>query len=118
MIGILAGLDYLHSVCRVAHNDLRLDNILVSSKTKASSRTSYRAHLTNTMEYKIDSAGRHIFRRHNDFGLLDSFDDALSIAPVIADFGTAIRLNPGERGVYSTQSRPLSSTGSDPRLWV
>ncbi|ODM24055.1 hypothetical protein SI65_01645 [Aspergillus cristatus] len=44
------------------------------------------------MECKIDSTGRPAYRRHNDFGLLNSFEDVKSMAPKIVDFGSAMRL--------------------------
>lgn len=119
---ILGGLDYLHSVCGVAHNgefslfvsgsgfglldagfvDIKLDNILVLFENESIIQEFVDAHLTETMEYKIDSAGRHIFSRHNDFGFLSSFNEITNILPTITDFGTAMRLNPGERGVFPT----------------
>ncbi|KAL4986570.1 protein kinase [Aspergillus falconensis] len=88
---LLAGLDYLHSECKVVHSDLKLGNILMSFENESI--------LTNfikrqqQMQYKIDGkSGRTIYRCHNDFGALDA-RDIKNMIPRIADFGLATRLD-------------------------
>ena len=55
--------------------------------------------LEQAAEYKIDNAGRHVFRRNNDFGRLR--ESWKGMVPYLTDFGSAMQLH-GEtgRGLY------------------
>jgi len=59
--------------------------------------------LEKAAEYKIDSMGRHVFRRNNDFGVLR--DSWKGMVPYIVDFGSSLRLH-GEtgRGIFPIQA--------------
>lgn len=109
---LLAGLDYLHSECKVVHtgeclsyapvpipeykvltclSDLKLGNILMGFENENI--------LTNfigrqqPMQCKVDgTSGRTIYRCHNDFGALDG-REIKNMVPKIADFGLAARLD-------------------------
>lgn len=57
--------------------------------------------LDQPMEHKIDSSGRPIYRRRNDFGPLTSLRN---IIPQIADFGLSMRLEcEDDWGIYPIQ---------------
>lgn len=51
--------------------------------------------LEKPAEYKVDSMGRHVFRRNNEFGVLR--DSWRGMVPCIVDFGSSLRLH-GETG--------------------
>ncbi|OJD18837.1 CMGC/SRPK protein kinase [Emergomyces pasteurianus Ep9510] len=101
---LLEGLDYLHTECKVVHTDLKLDNIMVTFEDSAMLGDIMNSHLEqSSMEYKIDSTGRHVYRCHNDFGPLRG----LRSIPKIVDFGLATRLNgQNDCGVYPIQPDP------------
>ncbi|KAK2800039.1 hypothetical protein FQN50_008278 [Emmonsiellopsis sp. PD_5] len=100
LLMLLAGLDYLHSECRVVHTDLKLENILVTFENQNVIEDFIKTQAGLPMEYKTDPTGRTIYRCHNDFGPLK----ALNNLPKIADFGLAARLdNEGDLGVYPIQ---------------
>ncbi|KAM5429530.1 hypothetical protein McanMca71_003141 [Microsporum canis] len=103
---LLTGLDYLHSDCKVAHTgkclniysiqeysahpyaDLKLENILVGFEDKAVVKDFVIAQSSQHMEHKTDSAGRTVYRCHNNFGPLKK----LMNLPKIVDFGLARQL--------------------------
>ncbi|KAL5361430.1 protein kinase [Aspergillus floccosus] len=88
---LLAGLDYLHSECKVVHSDLKLSNILMSFENESILANFIKRQ--QRMQYKIDgNGGRTIYRCHNDFGPLDG-RDIKNLVPKIADFGLAARLD-------------------------
>ncbi|KKZ65630.1 hypothetical protein EMCG_08537 [[Emmonsia] crescens] len=95
---LLAGLDYLHTECKVVHTDLKLDNIMVTFEDPAVVGDFMNSQLDNQpMQYKIDSTGRPVYRCHNDFGPLRK----LGNIPKIVDFGSSIRLDAQDDwGVY------------------
>lgn len=59
--------------------------------------------LIEPVEYKVDAAGQHVFRRRNDFG--DLRPTWPSMVPRIIDFGSALQLR-GEtgRGLFPIQA--------------
>ncbi|KAB8278281.1 CMGC protein kinase [Aspergillus minisclerotigenes] len=78
---LLAGLDYLHTGCRIVHTDLKLENIMVTFEDPA-------------------VLGRPVYRCHNEFGPLR----ALKNLPEIVDFGLSTKLDCEEDwGVYPIQ---------------
>ncbi|PYH76633.1 CMGC protein kinase [Aspergillus uvarum CBS 121591] len=96
---LLLGLDYLHSVCRLVHTDLKLDNIMMSFEDPVVLDGFTTLQFQVPMEYKIDSAGRHVYLCHNEFGPLRK---ARNI-PKIVDFGSAIKLNPDAKCIWPIQ---------------
>lgn len=101
------------SLIEIGFLDIYLNNILVNFENEGVIERFVDAHLTDTMEYKIDSAGRPVYSRHNDFGLLNSFEDVKGMAPKIVDFGSAMRLEKGQRAVFPKQPdhyRPPEAT--------
>lgn len=52
-------------------------------------------HLMQPAEYKVDAAGRHVFRRSSDFGHLR--ESWTQMVPTIVDFGSSLQLH-GETG--------------------
>lgn len=53
------------------------------------------------MQYKIDSTGRTVYRRKNDFGRLKN----LETMPQIVDFGNATKLDTEDKsGIYPIQA--------------
>ncbi|KAL4894936.1 kinase-like domain-containing protein [Aspergillus ambiguus] len=88
---LLAGLDYLHSECKVVHSDLKLGNILMSFENENILINLIKRQ--QQMQYNIDGkSGRTIYRCHNDFGALNG-RDMKYVIPKIADFGLATRLD-------------------------
>ncbi|KAL4783326.1 kinase-like domain-containing protein [Aspergillus varians] len=58
---LLTGLDYLHTVCKPTHTDLKLENIMVSIEEPAVLGDFMDSQLENTMSYKVDSTGRRVY---------------------------------------------------------
>jgi serine/threonine protein kinase len=106
LLMLLAGLDYLHSECRVVHTgrspcsilsllwtpdtelifaDLKLENILVTFENQTVISDFIKAQTDLPMQHKVDSTGRTVYRCHNDFGPLME----LKNLPRIVDFGLA-----------------------------
>jgi serine/threonine protein kinase len=115
---LLAGLDYLHTGCRVVHTGLypgktgppkpsqKSANIAtIRSQTREYHGYDRGGDFMNSqfdqlMHYKIDSTGR-VYRCHNDFGPLRKIK---SILPKIVDFGLATRLpDADDCGIYPIQ---------------
>ncbi|KZF26771.1 protein kinase [Xylona heveae TC161] len=97
---LLAGLDYLHSECRVIHTDLRLENILVGFENQAVIEDFVKAQIDDPMEYKINASGQTVYRRHNYFGPLRKLENL----PKIIDFGSSCRIdNPKSVGMLPIQ---------------
>ena len=118
---LLAGLDYLHTGCRVVHTgvcyshrigslgnvgltclvDLKLENIMVTFEDPAVLGDFMNSQLDQPMRYKIDSTGRRVYRCHNEFGALRTMRNIL---PKIVDFGLSTRLDgQDEWGIYPIQ---------------
>lgn len=98
---LLAGLDYLHTGCRVVHTDLKLENIMVTFEDPAVIGDFMNSQLDQPMQCKIDSAGRPIYRSQNDFGPLRKLK---GIIPKIVDFGLSTRLEcDDDWGIYPIQ---------------
>ncbi|QKX61152.1 uncharacterized protein TRUGW13939_08299 [Talaromyces rugulosus] len=102
---LLAGLDFLHSECK-------LDNILMTFENEDILPKFIKEHSTTMpIEYKLDSdTNRAVYRCHNDFGPLD-WRELRKMIPKIADFGLASRLHSemetGEEvGIYPIQPDP------------
>ncbi|OGM45108.1 protein kinase domain protein [Aspergillus bombycis] len=87
---LLAGIDYLHTDCKTVHTDLKLENIMVSFEDPAVMGDFMNDQFDQPMEYKIDSIGRPVHRRHNDFGPLRQLRNVI---PKIVDFGHCTRLD-------------------------
>ncbi|PGG98867.1 CMGC/SRPK protein kinase [Polytolypa hystricis UAMH7299] len=97
---LLAGLDYLHSECKVVHTDLKLENILVTFEDQEVIEDFVKVQADLPMQYKTDPTSRNIYRRHNDFSPLKRLQNL----PKIADFGLAARLdNREDIGIYPIQ---------------
>ncbi|KAL4998792.1 kinase-like domain-containing protein [Aspergillus recurvatus] len=96
---LLAGLDYLHSECRLVHTDLKLDNILMTFENEGILPKFIKEHVTNLpMQCKTNpTSGRTIYRCHNDFGPLD-WKELRKMLPKIVDFGLATRLESNSQG--------------------
>ncbi|GKZ35249.1 hypothetical protein AbraIFM66950_005843 [Aspergillus brasiliensis] len=105
---ILAGLDYLHSVCRVVHTDLKLDNILITFKSENILPRFVKEQEAQSMQCKTDpETDRVIYRCHNNFGPLDP-SGLGNIYPQITDFGAATLLgNGGDHGAVQLGTRPI-----------
>ncbi|KAE8402357.1 kinase-like domain-containing protein [Aspergillus pseudonomiae] len=97
---LLVGIDYLHTECKTVHTDLKLENIMVSFEDPAVMGDFMNDQFDQPMEYKIDSIGRPVYRRHNDFGPLRQLRN---IIPQIVDFGHCIRLDDDSCGLYPIQ---------------
>ncbi|CBF89377.1 uncharacterized protein ANIA_10082 [Aspergillus nidulans FGSC A4] len=121
---LLAGLDYLHSECRVVHTgeyfvlssplniitpmritdtffqlDLKLDNILITFANQDILLNFVKEQTTNMpMQCKTDpTSGRTIYRCHNDFGSLN-WGELQKMLPNIVDFGLAARSESDHQG--------------------
>ncbi|GKZ72108.1 hypothetical protein AnigIFM50267_008161 [Aspergillus niger] len=115
---ILAGLDYLHSVCKVVHTgksvhlipkNLKLDNILIPFENNdILPRFIKEQEEAQSMQCKTDpETGRVIYRCHNNFGPLDP-SGLGNIYPQITDFGAATLLgNGGDDGAVKLGTRPI-----------
>ncbi|KAE8376038.1 kinase-like domain-containing protein [Aspergillus bertholletiae] len=93
---LLVDLYCLHTECKVFHTDLKLENIMVTSEDPAVLGDFMNSQLDQPMQHKIDSAGRAVYRCHNDFGPLRKVRNI----PKFVDVGLATRLSYDERGVY------------------
>ncbi|PYI04873.1 protein kinase, partial [Aspergillus sclerotiicarbonarius CBS 121057] len=88
---LLAGLDYLHSECKVVHTDLKLGNILMSFENETILPRFIERQ--QPMQCKVDGeSGRAIYRCQNDFGALDG-REIKNMVPKVADFGLATKLD-------------------------
>ncbi|KAK9235618.1 kinase-like domain-containing protein [Lipomyces kononenkoae] len=97
---LLAGLDYLHTECRVVHTDLKLENIMVTFEDPAVLGDFMNSQLDQPMQYKVDSTDRSVYRCHNDFGPLRKVKNI----PKIVDFGLSTRLDcQDDWGIYPIQ---------------
>jgi serine/threonine protein kinase len=96
---LLAGLDYLHSECRVVHTDLKLDNILMTFENEEVLPNFLKVQINNLpMQCKTDAMTRQtIYRCHNDFGPLD-WRELRKMVPKIVDFGLATSLKNDSQG--------------------
>ncbi|RAH63465.1 kinase-like protein [Aspergillus piperis CBS 112811] len=124
---ILAGLDYLHSVCKVVHtgeyihlapmiinliqllSDLKLDNILITFEYEnILPRFVKEQEEAQSMQCKTDpETVRVIYRCHNNFGPLDP-SGLGNIYPQITDFGAATLLGTGgDDGAVQLGTRPI-----------
>jgi serine/threonine protein kinase len=120
---LLAGLNYLHTGCRVVHTglypgelahpdpdknqltiqylDLKLENIMVTFEDPAVLGDFMNSQFEQPMHYKIDPTGRAVYRCHNNFGPLRKIK---GIIPKIVDFGLATRLpHVDDWGIYPIQ---------------
>ncbi|KAL4923708.1 putative protein kinase [Aspergillus undulatus] len=97
---LLTGLDYLHTKCKVAHMDIHYENIMVSFEDEAVLGDFMNAQFDEPMSYKLDSAGRVVYSRHNEFGSLRR----LGSIPQFVDLGSAERFETdGEIGIFPVQ---------------
>ncbi|KAK9367918.1 kinase-like domain-containing protein [Lipomyces kononenkoae] len=97
---LLAGLDYLHTECRIVHTDLKLENIMVTFEDPAVLGDFMNSQLDQPMRYKVDSTGRPVYRCRNDFGPLRN----VKVLPKIVDFGLSTRLGcHDDWGIYPIQ---------------
>ncbi|PYH66128.1 kinase-like protein [Aspergillus vadensis CBS 113365] len=106
---LLAGLDYLHSVCKVVHTDLKLDNILIAFENEnILPKFVKEQEEAQSMQCKTDpETGRVIYRCHNNFGPLDP-SGLGNIYPQITDFGAATLLGTGgDDGAVQLGTRPI-----------
>ncbi|KGO70658.1 hypothetical protein PITC_055490 [Penicillium italicum] len=88
---LLAGLDYLHSECKVVYTNLNIGKILVSFENE--NVLSNFIKRQQPMKSKVDGdSGRTIYLCHNDFGALN-VGDIKNMVPKIADFGLAAKLD-------------------------
>ncbi|EFW16073.1 hypothetical protein CPSG_07123 [Coccidioides posadasii str. Silveira] len=94
---LLAGLDYLHSECRLVHTDLKLDNILMTFENEDILPNFIKEQITNLPMQCKTTSGRTIYRCHNDFGSLD-WRELRKMLPKIVDFGLAARLESDSQG--------------------
>ncbi|KKZ62330.1 hypothetical protein EMCG_00404 [[Emmonsia] crescens] len=104
---LLAGLDYLHSECRV------LENILMTFENENILPNFIKEQTTNLrMQRKTDlTTGRDVYRCHNDVGPLD-WRELRKVLPKIVDFGLATwlksdnregKVGKGEVGIHPIQ---------------
>ncbi|THC89084.1 hypothetical protein EYZ11_011473 [Aspergillus tanneri] len=96
---LLAGLDYLHTGCKVVHTDLKLENIMVTFEDPSVLGDFMNSQFDQPMQYKTDTTGRPVYRCHNDFGPLRNVKNI----PKIVDFGLATRLGCDDWGIYPIQ---------------
>ncbi|KAJ5161763.1 CMGC protein kinase [Penicillium capsulatum] len=102
---LLQALDRLHTTCNVVHSDLKVNNIMISFEDPAVFGDFMTKQPEEPAEYKVDAAGRSIFRSRNEFGPLRP--SWRSMVPRIIDFGSALQLH-GEtgRGLFPIQAPP------------
>ncbi|KAE8334481.1 hypothetical protein BDV24DRAFT_156824 [Aspergillus arachidicola] len=94
---ILAGLDYLHSECRVVHTGN--EDILPKFVEEQAAQSTQSKTDLNT--------GRVVYRCYNDFGPLDS-SRLGNMFPQITDFGAATLLgNDRHNGTVQLGTRPI-----------
>lgn len=120
---LLEALDCLHTTYNVVHSgvyplsnkrcsfvppklmrytDLKLENIMMPFEDGQVMGDFITRHLEEPAEYKVDAAGRSVFRRSNEFGDLRSTWP--SMVPRIIDVGSGLQLH-GEtgRGIFPIQ---------------
>ncbi|KAL4757146.1 kinase-like domain-containing protein [Aspergillus foveolatus] len=102
---LLAGLDYLHSECR-------LDNILMTFENQDILPNFVKEQTTNLpMQCKTDpTSGRTIYHCHNDFGSLN-WRELRKMLPKIVDFGLATRLESDNQGQPDNYRAPVVILG-------
>ncbi|KAJ5675466.1 hypothetical protein N7462_008363 [Penicillium macrosclerotiorum] len=100
---LLAGLDYLHTICKVVHTDLKLENMMVTFEDPEVFGDFLDFQMEHPMEYKADPSGQHVFRCRSDFGPLRTLRN---IIPKIIDFGTSLKLDEDDMGILPIQPRP------------
>ncbi|OJJ31495.1 hypothetical protein ASPWEDRAFT_62631 [Aspergillus wentii DTO 134E9] len=85
---LLTRFDYLHKECRIAHTDIKLENITVSFKDPTVLADFMDSQLEKPMAFKIDLTGQPVYQSHNDFRPLKS----LRSIPQLINFSLATRL--------------------------
>ncbi|OKL58718.1 hypothetical protein UA08_06042 [Talaromyces atroroseus] len=105
---LLAGLDFLHSECKIVHTDLKLDKVLITPENKTILSKFVREQATQSMQYKPDLiTGRVVYRCHNNFGPLDP-SGLGNMYPQITDLGAATSLgNSGHDDSVELGTRPI-----------
>lgn len=116
----LAGLDYLHTSCKIAHTgkysrrrdrrmnlfgltvqtDLKLDNFMVTFEDFGILRDFLDSETYEPMPHKMDASGRRVYLCNNDFGPLRRAKNI----PMFVDFGSSIKFDsPDERAIHPIQ---------------
>lgn len=85
---ILAGLEYLHSECKIIHTDLKADNILMTFEDHAVLERFVQGQASKTLPRKT-FRGRSVYQCQNDFGQVKDRPSLLKMSPKLADFGLA-----------------------------
>ena len=89
------------------HVDLKLENIMVSFEDPAVMGDFMNDHFDQPTEYKIDSIGRPVYRRHNNFGPLTQLRN---IVPKIIGFGHCASLDSDDDwGIYHIQQDTMTA---------
>lgn len=85
---ILAGLDYLHSECKIIHTDLKTDNILMTFEDHSVLETFVQEQAGRPTPRKM-FGGRAVYQCQNNFGDVKDKSALLKMTPKLADFGLA-----------------------------
>ncbi|KAK7423335.1 hypothetical protein QQX98_001126 [Neonectria punicea] len=85
---ILAGLEYLHSECKIIHTDLKTDNILMTFEDDSVLEKFVQDQAERPMSRKILES-RVVYRCQNNFGDVQDKSILLKMTPKLADFGLA-----------------------------